>query len=124
MIIKFDTTKLSDMAIECLYNEGETYDGLTYLGITPSDDTWELAVDDLGPITVPAFLMVDTNLLTKERIAVIDRLEDDLDHPATNDYYNYMLAKDPNNLSGDDSYFDYGNSFVTIIADEVLSCIS
>ena len=117
------TSSLSHDAIDCLINEGETFDGLTYLGIVPGHDQVSI-VHDGDTYVIPTALIVNTDLLTQDRIDLIDRLEDDLDHPETNDYYNFMRSICEFNLSGDDSYFDYGNSFVTCIAWEVLKCIS
>lgn len=113
-------TKLSHEAIDCLINEGETFDGLTYLGVSPSPD--EVLIDHDGDtFVVPNSLIVNTDLLTQDRMDLIDNLEADLDHPETNDYYNFMRSICEFNLSGDDSYFDYGNSFVTCIASELLT---
>ena len=115
-------TKLSHEAIDCLINEGETFDGLTYLGVSPSHD--EVPIDHDGDtFVVPNSLIVNTDLLNQDRMDLIDNLEADLDHPETNDYYNFMKSICEFNLSGDDSYFDYGNSFVTCIASELMELI-
>lgn len=127
-MIILNTNKLSQEALDCLSNAGETNDGLAYLGIAPSAITQTLKVFS-EPLTIPQFLIVNPDLLTNERIELIDRLEDDLnqygdDLAGHNDYYDYMKQISPYYLSDDDSFFDYGNSFVTTIAEEVVQCIS
>jgi len=128
MLKVIPTQSLSHDAIDCLINEGETFDGLAYLGIVPGHD--EVSIDHDGDtFVIPMVLIVNTDLLTQDRIDLIDQLEDDLDGKdgrtlQDNDYYTFMRSINEFNLSGDDSFFDYGNSFVTIIAYEVMQCIS
>ena len=118
-MIKIDISKLSPEALDCLINEGETYAGLQYLGITPSAITVPYQ-DEYGDVfQIPDHLIVNPDLLTQERLDLIERLEDDIDHPEANAYYTFMKGINQHYLSGDDSYFDYGNSFVTTIAYEV-----
>ena len=129
MMKVISVTRLSQEALDCFTNEGETFDGLAYLGVSPChvDRT---PVKVFGEVySVPKFVIVNTDLLTQDRINLIDRLEDDLNGKdgrtlQDNDYYTYMRSIDEFNLSDDDSFFDYGNSFVTIIAYEVMKCIS
>ena len=123
------TTSLSHDSIDCLVNEGETFDGLAYLGIMPAYGNDVFIEHDGDTFVIPMVLIVNTDLLTQDRIDLIDQLEDDLDGKdgrtlQDNDYYTYMRSVNEFNLSGDDSFFDYGNSFVTIIAYEVMQCIS
>lgn len=123
------TLSLSHDAIDCLVNEGETFDGLAYLGIIPTHGN-DISIEHNGDtFIIPMDLIVNTDLLTQDRINLIDQLEDDLDGKdgrtlQDNDYYTYMRSVNECNLSGDDSFFDYGNSFVTTIAYEVMQCIS
>ena len=123
------TSSLSHDAIDCLINGCETFDGLAYLGIMTSNDNDISIEHDGDTFVIPKLLIVNTDLLTQDRIDLIDQLEDDLDGKngrtlQDNDYYNYMRSVNEFNLSGDDSFFDYGNSFVTTIAYEVMQCIS